>query len=372
MALFRRGNVWWFEYRTRKVRVVKSTGFSFSAIENRKKAQAVYDAVKLAQETHLPRMTMEKILSALYRDGKAARVQIPLDGMQGVYDEWAKGKGRNVSIKMDISRRNLLARFVEWCGERKVIDAVDVDVGVAREYVKELKAQGKSNKTMRTYCQYLGGIWRVARQMGKRLENPWVAACPDADGTSVRRGAFTEEEERRVLAEARKVGHGWYLASMIARWTGLRYGDVAQLEWGSIDWKERVIRVVPSKTRKHGVAVCIPISPVLEAALEEEREARGGDVEGFILPEHGVDYPRKVRVRFSCVLAAAGMDVAVYTFHSWRHTFRTRLAEAGVSGDVAKRLGGWTNLEMAAHYDHASHLGEMREAIRAMGDARSC
>jgi integrase len=372
MALFRRGNVWWFEYRTRKVRVVKSTGFSVLERENRKKAQAVYDAVRLAHQTHVPRMAMENILSAVYQESGVARVQIPLDGIQGVYDEWMKGKGRVVSEKMDVNRRHLLERFVRWCGEKKIVDAVDVTVGVAREYVRELKAQGKSNKTVRTYCQYLGGIWRVCQQMGAKLDNPWVAACPDSDGTSVRRGAFTEEEEKRVLAEARKVGHGWYLASVIARWTGLRYGDVARLEWGAIDWEARVIRVVPSKTRKHGVEVCIPIAPALWEALEGEKAARGGEVEGFILPEHGVDYPNKVSVRFSRVLEAAGLDAKVYTFHSWRHTFRTRLAEAGVSGEIAKRLGGWTNLEMAAHYDHASHLGEMREAIRAMGNVSSC
>ena len=372
MALFRRSNVWWFEYRTRKVRVVKSTGFSVLERENRKKAQAVYDAVRLAHQTHIPRMAMENILSAVYQEAEVARVQIPLDGIQGVYDEWMKGKGRVVSEKMDVNRRHLLKRFVGWCGEKKVVDAVDVTVGVAREYVRELKGQGKSNKTVRTYCQYLGGIWRVCQQMGQEIGNPWVAACPDLDGTGMRHGAFTEEEERRVLMAARQFGHGWYLASMIARWTGLRYGDVARLEWGAIDWEEKVIHVIPSKTRKHGVEVCIPIAPALWEALEGEKAARGGACEGFILPEHAVNYPHPHRWPFSMVLKAVGLDVKEYTFHSWRHTFRTRLAEAGVSSEVARRLGGWTNNEMAAHYDHASHLGEMREAIRAMGNVKSC
>lgn len=46
---------------------------------------------------------------------------------------------------------------------------------------------------------------------------------------------------------------------------------------------------------------------------------------------------------------------------------QNRRAEAGVPDEIARRLGGWTNLRMAAHYDHASHLGEMREAIAAIG-----
>ena len=34
--------------------------------------------------------------------------------------------------------------------------------------------------------------------------------------------------------------------------------------------------------------------------------------------------------------------------------------------EVARRLGGWTNLAMAAHYDHAERLGELRDAIGRM------
>jgi integrase len=45
---------------------------------------------------------------------------------------------------------------------------------------------------------------------------------------------------------------------------------------------------------------------------------------------------------FKDVLAKAGIKEGGHTFHSWRHTFRTRLSEAGVSDDLAKRLGGWT------------------------------
>lgn len=46
-----------------------------------------------------------------------------------------------------------------------------------------------------------------------------------------------------------------------------------------------------------------------------------------------------------------------------RHTFRTRLSEAGVSDDLAKRLGGWTENATAARYDHAERVEELRAAV---------
>ena len=41
---------------------------------------------------------------------------------------------------------------------------------------------------------------------------------------------------------------------------------------------------------------------------------------------------------FAEVLNAAKLDGKGYTFHSWRHTFRTRLSEAGVSDDLARAV----------------------------------
>ena len=65
------------------------------------------------------------------------------------------------------------------------------------------------------------------------------------------------------------------------------------------------------------------------------------------------------------VLDAAGITDPSITFHSWRHTFRTRLAEAGVSDDLAKRLGGWTNDKIIERYDHADKTDEIRRAIES-------
>lgn len=67
---------------------------------------------------------------------------------------------------------------------------------------------------------------------------------------------------------------------------------------------------------------------------------------------------------FAPILAAAKVGEG-YTFHSWRHTFRTRLSEAGVADDTAKRLGGWTEDATAALYDHADRIPEIRAALES-------
>ena len=66
---------------------------------------------------------------------------------------------------------------------------------------------------------------------------------------------------------------------------------------------------------------------------------------------------------FAKILKAAKIEDDGYTFHMWRHTFRTRLSEAGVSDDLAKRLGGWTEDATAARYDHAERVEDLRAAV---------
>ena len=39
------------------------------------------------------------------------------------------------------------------------------------------------------------------------------------------------------------------------------------------------------------------------------------------------------------------------------------MSEAGVSDDLAKRLGGWTEDTTAARYDHAERIAELRAAV---------
>jgi len=91
----------------------------------------------------------------------------------------------------------------------------------------------------------------------------------------------------------------------------------------------------------------------------------------YVLPEFAKVYPGDPEdCTFAAILKAAGVDDPTITFHSWRHTFRTRLAEAGVSNDLAKRLGGWTQDATVQRYDHADKTEEIRQALESTSTAR--
>lgn len=359
MAIFKHGQTWWFEYRRRKpaIRAVKNTGIRIDDPDGRSKAGQVFAAFRMGLGLKPKKSAMESILEAIYGGG-TARQGIPVSTIWSVYEDWFNGKRKKVSRATWTNTRNETERLMKWCADRKAADISDVSVGLARQYVAHIST-GRSNKTVRNIVLGLSKVWTAVGQIHPAVHNPWQAACPDDDGSSVRRPDFTDDQADAVLAAAKELGHDWHLASMIALYTGLRYGDIAMLQWEKVDFGERTITTTPHKTKdSSGVEVTIPLAEPLYALLK-------GGGEGFVLPEHGVRYATRSRlpVQFSKVLERAGLKGTAHTFHSWRHTANSRMAEAGVPSEVRQMLCGWTSDEMAKHYDHSKHLKELREAI---------
>ncbi|MBQ6007326.1 MAG: tyrosine-type recombinase/integrase [Kiritimatiellae bacterium] len=380
MRLYKRYQTWWVEYRIDGRHVRKST-----RLHDRAAAEAVLATMKLAKTKQSNAETIAGLLGSIYE-----RVEKPagtgLDAAWEIYRDTLATAGLD-KVAADTLRKRAghLAAFAEWCKvERPIVREIQgVDGPTAAAYAVHMSAKGLSAKTRQMHLADLSHVWRILAKSLPGIADPWANLRP-RNTESQRHPAFTREEEARVMKAARDRGDGWPLMCLIARHTGLRYGDVATLTWGIaadaikaeilengvVDVDAGLIVVDPSKTARHGVRVVLPIErAALAPALSEARKsARKNAVD--IFPRHAKTYRNIGQApkdsRFGDILTSAGTDPSDgYSFHSWRHTFRTRLAEAGVSTELAMRLCGHTTAAMSAHYDHAAHLAEMARAIEA-------
>jgi integrase len=90
---------------------------------------------------------------------------------------------------------------------------------------------------------------------------------------------------------------------------------------------------------------------------------RERNLSAYVFPVHAAHYGHMHEVSpFRAILKAAGVTGA--TFHSWRHTFRTRISEAGAPQEIAMALGGWSQAATAGMYSH--DWGALDKAIRSM------
>jgi len=295
--------------------------------------------------------------------------KLPVSMLMDEHSRWLKATNKTLSATTMAGRNTACRKFVSFVESSypSASNAEDVDRRCALAFAEFLDRQGAKSKTRRNNIADLGAVWMsLIRIRDGITSNPWTLVLPQVSDDYERGVPFTREDERKVIEAADVCGYGWGLACRIALYTGLRYGDTATLRWRDIDLDTGVISVTPSKTRRHKVSLRIPINKALSKAIMERlKEAGKPSPDDFILPELGnrIQGRCKPPCTFARVLSVADVESGKYTFHSWRRTFRTRLAEAGVSDEIARRLGGWTNDGMALHYDHDGRLADLRNAV---------
>ncbi len=353
-----RGKYWWMMFRDPRrpgKYIRKSTRTTVL-----KDARSIEQAMHLSLKQQLDESRMKDVLDTVFTKNRAG-AGLPLAQLWILYERFITRRDRVPGQRLIAQRKKNLDDFISWTSEKYPVSCVqEVTFDCAMAYSDHLKRNTKlKDKSRKEYIGNLSSIWKAAGAFHD-IKNPWSNVRPVVrDGQ--RHAAFTREQEEAVLAAAkRSAAPHWFEACLIARWTGLRKHDVVTLEWSSVDFEKGVIRTAPIKTQGYDIKVEIPMVGVLRDALLGLK--KGG--RKFVLPEFAAVYPGDPDgCTFASILKDAGISDKSITFHSWRHTFRTRLAEANVSADLAKRLGGWTQDATVRRYDHSDKTEEIRAAL---------
>src|ERR1700716_4007981 len=139
--------------------------------------------------------------------------------------------------------------------------------------------------------------------------------------------------------------------------TGMRRGEITHQRWEDIDFYSRVLSVTRSKTPE-GESREIPLTDRLFKLLSEQRQK-----EGVVFGYQG---EQVTIIKRSWKTALKNAGVRHLRFHDLRHTFNTRLMEAGVLQEIRMALMGHSSgEEINAIYTHVEFPAK-REAIRKL------
>ena len=350
MSLYRRGGVWWLDVYVGegRKRVRKSTGTS-----DKIRAKIIEQSVIAVNRNITSRQRAMMIIDNVLPQREHS---LPLVESAEYYRTCAVDEGLNMTKNSMEHRVNILSRFAMWAHDNSRISFVEeVDATLAFEFVKALGC-GITAKTKNAYIGDLGTAWKLFMRHDKAKNNPWpIVRVPRNRNEESSGRAFSQDEICRLMIAAGKVGRDWQTAIMIGLYTGLRLGDATMLKWSDIDFGASVIRYCPSKTKKHNITVCIP----LHAALAKWLEKHHNESE-YVTPARvgrvGIAKFNDGDKTFSQLLIEAGIakngEHVKLSFHCFRHTFVSRLAEAGVAPDVRMRLVGHTSTKNHAIYTH--------------------
>ena len=266
-----------------------------------------------------------------------------------VYSKANKKSATNDEARME----RLLATF----GGKPVAD-------VGTQDVERLRAELRKDLSPATVNRHLA-LLKTTFNRAMKAEPPKADRNPVRGvkllkENNIRVRVLTDVEEERLLAVLPN-----YLKPLVivALHTGIRKGELANLEWKDLNFNTRTVTVRDSKS---GEGRRVSMNRVVVDALHQirrERKVLGGPV--FQAPEGGLLH-NLGRVWAKAVEKSGVTD---FRFHDLRHTAASRMVMAGVDLYTVKEILGHKTLTMTQRYSHLSPEHQ-RQAVERLATRR--
>lgn len=295
--------------------------------------------------------------------------RIPLEQVWQVYLQEPHARQRESTQRM---RANHFREFLAWM--QKELPAVkylhEVSPRMARDFLRSCAESGAAGQTMNNRISTLRSVFAASVVPAGLTCNVW-SLQKRYELAAISKRALTVDEVRRLLEVARDFGPRsmaepvfWPAAVAIGFHTGLRFGDVAELERSEYDLAEGVIRLVENKKWKRNTALVFPIHQDFAGYLP-------ADGDGFVWPLAAEKYRQsnsKFYKEFGQLCELAGIRterpaaegerrisgvVKEVGFHSLRHTYVSVARDLGAPLDDVRQVVGHTNASMTEHYNQS-------------------
>ncbi len=281
------------------------------------------------------------------------------------FAHWLDMKEQVRSGKTMDRYRQVIRDFIASVGNRANLALAHITPKDVLTYRNSVTAAGKTARTANLSAKVVSAAFNAAVRQHIIESNP-ATAVESLEVRAEEKGTFTVAQVSKLVRAAEGE---WRGAILLGYYTGARLSDVANMRWSAVDWRNKVIRFTPSKTRK---AVTLPLHSQLERELL--KNAGIGNAPMFpSLTGKGTGGKHGLSGRFNAIMEKAGVEgkrtpasggrtLSSLSFHSLRHSFNSALANAGVSQEIRQKLTGHASAEMNAIYTH-HELAPLRAAI---------
>jgi integrase len=319
MGLVKRGDVWWMYFTYQGQQVRKSTG-----TVDRRLADAILSKVKV------------QIVEGQYFEKAVAQSHTFTELMDRYEQEHVLRKLRHRGVKGYMN--NLRAFF----GDRTL---ADITPKLIVAYKNKRYEDGKAPATINRELANLKKAFNLAlREWEWCHQNPVTRVSMEKENNKRDRW-LSEEEESRLLTACAPWLHDLVT---FALHTGMRMGEILELTWRGVDFTRRTVTVMRSK---NGERRTIPVNETVLRVLKEKAKVRSlaSDLvfcsKAFTPMESG-------HLRRSFRLALSKAKIEEFHFHDLRHTFATRLVQAGIDLYKVQQLLGHKSPIMTQRYAH--------------------
>lgn len=223
---------------------------------------------------------------------------------------------------------------------------------------------GLSSAAIRRHLGVLKQVWEWAKPLGYAVgDNPFQQVKVPKEKVQTYL-AWPTSELKRLLADPPK-RRDIYEAFHIAMYTGLRVGEVADMDWSQVRDEGGIAFIQVEDAKTEAGHRRVPLHPAL-AWLEQ---ARGGRTSGPVFPGFNPEGPGKRRGADASRLFGAwkrgrGISSRRYVFHSARKNVTAIMEEKAVpSNQWARIIGHEPGFTYGVYNPHGLSLAKAQEII---------
>jgi len=251
--------------------------------------------------------------------------------------------------------RQALEKFIAAVGSDTQVR--DVTKSMAESMILTIYQRAKYTASL--YLRNLKAVFNRAIDWGYIDKNPFKGiklSIPENNPVFINKkelNMIIKHEPDPVLAMIYK----------LAYYTGMRQGELINLEWSDIDLKRKVIKVrskndfKTKSKREREIPIAKPVKKIL-------KHVNGRT--GYVFNKNGDRYSGSfLSHRLKKNIRALGMNDKIH-FHSLRHSFASNLVQKGASIIVVKELLGHKSISVAMRYSHL-RSEDLEKAIKMLG-----
>jgi site-specific recombinase XerD len=334
-----------------------------------KKAFLILAELKQNQATGKPPFTLKEKLSIEHvrRDNeeheklqsKAANVTFR-DFFENSYLPLQKThKGRDTWVKEEQHGANWIFPVL---GNIPIKDVSSFHV---EQIKKNLLDAGRTPRTIQYCLATIRQTWNEARRAGIVSTDSPTRNVKIPKFDNKRQRYLTPAECDLLLAELKKRSDTVYRLALLSLDTGMRFSEIAGLQWQNIDLVRETLALMDTKSGKNRM---VYMTDRIKAMLSEMPKAAP---EMLVFPDRNGNRMKHISKTFDDVVADMLLNKGIdddrlkCVFHSLRHTHASRLLESGADIYRVKELLGHANVTTTERYSHVT-ADRLRSAIKDM------
>ena len=266
-----------------------------------------------------------------------------------VFEEFLKYSDTNHSPSTKKRYRAIINNLEAFLGHYPYLSKISqLNPKTFEDYKASRKQKGAANKTINIELQTIRAMFTLAIKWGYCKDNPTKGVSTMKEDNHIK-PRFLSKKECRLLLE--NCGDELYPIFYTFLYTGMRKGELENLEWNDVDFDRKKIKIkVKDNWRPKTTEREIPINDsLLEVLRKHKKQTQRGT---YVFHQKGQRIEPN-RLRKQLIRIAKTCEFADVTkIHTLRHTFASQLVMSGVDLPTVKKLMGHSDIQTTMIYSH--------------------